>query len=134
KPASDAVAGSDDKKLAATLKKMNAQPLSGIEEVNMFRSDGKVINFSNPRVSATTGANSFIINGDGQVKEIADLFPGILSQLGPDSLAGLRRLAEEFQAKNPEAFKEGAQQEDDIPDLIETIDNLDIKKDTDEVD
>ncbi|OLY80868.1 Nascent polypeptide-associated complex subunit beta [Smittium mucronatum] len=134
KPAATEAAGSDDKKLAATLKKMNAQPLAGVEEVNMFRDDGKVVHFTNPKVSATSGANSFIINGEGQVKEIADLFPGILSQLGPDSLDGLRRLAEEIQAKNPEAFSGKDAAEEDIPDLIETIDSLDIKKDADEVD
>ncbi len=39
----------DDKKLATTLKKMNVQPISGIQEVNMFRQDGKIIHFDAPR-------------------------------------------------------------------------------------
>jgi len=39
----------DDKKLQATLKKMNVQPIQGIEEVNMFKSDGNVIHFSAPK-------------------------------------------------------------------------------------
>lgn len=42
-------AGADDKKLQATLKKMNVQPIQAIEEVNMFKEDGNVIHFSNPR-------------------------------------------------------------------------------------
>jgi len=41
--------GTDDKKLQATLKKMNVQPIQGIEEVNMFKSDGNVIHFANPK-------------------------------------------------------------------------------------
>lgn len=41
--------GADDKKLQAALKKLNVQPLQGIEEVNMFKEDGNVIHFANPR-------------------------------------------------------------------------------------
>lgn len=39
----------DDKKLQATLKKLNTQPIQAIEEVNMFKSDGNVIHFSAPK-------------------------------------------------------------------------------------
>ena len=42
-------AGTDDKKLQTTLKKMNVQPIQAIEEVNMFKSDGNVIHFSAPK-------------------------------------------------------------------------------------
>ena len=41
--------GGDDKKLVSTLKKLNVQPVSGIEQVNMFKQDGKVIHFVNPQ-------------------------------------------------------------------------------------
>lgn len=41
--------GTDDKKLQTTLKKMNVQPITQIEEVNMFKSDGNVIHFSAPK-------------------------------------------------------------------------------------
>lgn len=41
--------GTDDKKLQATLKKMNVQPIQAIEEVNMFKADGNVIHFSAPK-------------------------------------------------------------------------------------
>jgi nascent polypeptide-associated complex subunit beta len=39
----------DEKKLQGTLKKFGANPISSVEEVNMFRSDDKVINFLNPK-------------------------------------------------------------------------------------
>lgn len=39
----------DDKKLQATLKKLNVQPIQAIEEVNMFKSDGNVIHFAAPK-------------------------------------------------------------------------------------
>jgi nascent polypeptide-associated complex subunit beta len=41
--------GTDEKKLQATLKKLNVQPIQAIEEVNMFKSDGYVIHFSAPK-------------------------------------------------------------------------------------
>ena len=46
--------GTDDKKLQATLKKLNVQPIAGIEEVNMFKDDGKVLHFSAPKGTILT--------------------------------------------------------------------------------
>ena len=40
----------DDKKLQSQLKKLNINPIPGIEEVNMFKDDGSVIHFTNPKV------------------------------------------------------------------------------------
>jgi nascent polypeptide-associated complex subunit beta len=39
----------DDKKLQGALKKLNVQPIQGVEEVNMFREDGNVLHFSAPK-------------------------------------------------------------------------------------
>lgn len=39
----------DDKKLQTALKKMNAQSLPGIDEVNMFQDDGNVLHFQQPK-------------------------------------------------------------------------------------
>ncbi|TDZ30657.1 Nascent polypeptide-associated complex subunit beta [Colletotrichum spinosum] len=106
----------DDKKLQAALKKLNVQPVQAIEEVNMFKSDGNVIHFAAPKVHAAIPANTFAIYGNGEDKELTELVPGILNQLGPDSLASLRKLAESYQNMQKEA-KDG--EEDDIPDLVE---------------
>ena len=43
------VAGADDKKLQGTLKRLGAQPIPAIDEINMFLADGNVIHFKNPR-------------------------------------------------------------------------------------
>merc|ERR1712227_1122216 len=43
----------DDKKLQSQLKKLSINPIPGIEEVNMFRDDGSVIHFTNPKVQAS---------------------------------------------------------------------------------
>lgn len=108
--------GADDKKLQASLKKLNTQPIQAIEEVNMFKSDGNVIHFAAPKVHAAVPANTFAIYGNGEDKELTELVPGILNQLGPDSLASLRKLAESYQNMQ-KGDKDG--EEDDIPDLVE---------------
>ncbi|KAF7560733.1 hypothetical protein G7046_g3400 [Stylonectria norvegica] len=108
--------GADDKKLQQTLKKLNTQPIQAIEEVNMFKADGNVIHFAAPKVHAAVPANTFAIYGAGEDKELTDLVPGILNQLGPDSLASLRKLAESYQ--NMQKGEKG-EDEDDIPDLVE---------------
>ncbi|KAF2454556.1 nascent polypeptide-associated complex subunit beta [Lineolata rhizophorae] len=113
--------GTDDKKLQASLKKLNVQPIQAIEEVNMFKSDGNVIHFSAPKVHASVPANTFAIYGNGEDKELTELVPGILNQLGPDSLASLRKLAESYQSMQKEKGddKKDDDDDDDIPDLVE---------------
>ncbi|KAI9754494.1 MAG: DnaJ sub B member 9 [Chaenotheca gracillima] len=114
--------GTDDKKLQTSLKKLNVQPIQAIEEVNMFKEDGNVIHFAAPKVHASVPANTFAIYGNGEDKELTELVPGILNQLGPDSLASLRKLAESYQSMQKKEGEDGekkeADEDDDIPDLV----------------
>lgn len=113
-------AGMDDKKLQTALKKLNVQPIQAIEEVNMFKSDGNVIHFAAPKVHAAVPSNTFAIYGNGEDKELTELVPGILNQLGPDSLASLRKLAESYQSlQKQEGKKDDDDDDDDIPELVE---------------
>ncbi|KAG7278289.1 hypothetical protein CRUP_036366 [Coryphaenoides rupestris] len=87
-------ATADDKKLQFSLKKLGVNNISGIEEVNMFTNQGTVIHFNNPKVQASLAANTFTITGHAENKQLTEMLPGILNQLGADSLTSLRRLAE----------------------------------------
>lgn len=133
----------DDKKLQDALKKLNVQPLQGIEEVNMFKEDGNVIHFAKPRgessildlemdmhddhdetneykiVHHAAPSNTFALYGTGEEKELTELVPNILNQLGPDSLASLRKLAESYQNMQKQQGDKKDDDEDDIPDLVE---------------
>jgi len=75
-------------------------------------------------VHASVPANTFAIYGQGEEKELTELVPGILNQLGADSLATLRQLAESLQQKQgegaPGAEKPG-DDDDDVPDLVENF-------------
>jgi nascent polypeptide-associated complex subunit beta len=72
-------------------------------------------------VHAAVPSNTFAIYGNGEDKELTELVPGILNQLGPDSLASLRKLAESYQSlqKGAEGAEGKDDDEDDIPDLVE---------------
>ena len=67
-------------------------------------------------------ANTFAIYGAGEDKELTELVPGILNQLGPDSLASLRKLAESYQSMQKEKGegedKKDDEDDDEIPELV----------------
>ena len=86
-------ATTDDMKLQSSLKKLSVNNIPGIEEVNMIRDDGTVIHFNNPKVQASLAANTFAVTGHGENKQITELLPGILNQLGTESLTHLKKLA-----------------------------------------
>uniref|UniRef100_A0A4W5K1R5 Transcription factor BTF3 n=1 Tax=Hucho hucho TaxID=62062 RepID=A0A4W5K1R5_9TELE len=121
-------ATADDKKLQSSLKKLAVNNISGIEEVNMIKDDGTVIHFNNPKVQASLSANTFAITGHAENKQLTEMLPGILSQLGADSFTSLRKLAEQFprQVLDNKAMSiskpEDIEEEDDVPDLVENFD------------
>mmetsp|Transcript_10422 Transcript_10422/g.24767 ORF Transcript_10422/g.24767 Transcript_10422/m.24767 type:complete len:151 (-) Transcript_10422:76-528(-) len=98
----------DDKKLLSALKKVGCNPIPGIEEVNMFKSDGRVIHFANPKLQASLGANTYAVMGVGEDKALQELLPGIISQLGADTMQSLKQLAASMAAQSGD---------DDVPDL-----------------
>ena len=95
-------------------------------------------------VQGALNGNTLAVTGHGQTKELTELVPGILNQLGPDSLANLRRLAESYQsltARQAAAAAAGAGagagagdkegevgDDDEIPDLVENFEEADDKK------
>lgn len=68
-------------------------------------------------------SNTFAIYGNGEDKELTELVPGILNQLGPDSLASLRKLAESYQSMQKDKGDDDKKDDDDdddddIPELV----------------
>ncbi|KAL4675989.1 hypothetical protein H8959_010134 [Pygathrix nigripes] len=120
----------NDKKLQNSLKKkkknLAVNNIACIEEVNMIKDDRTVIHFNNLKVQASFSANTFAITGHAEAKPITKILPGVLSQLGADSLTILRKLAEQFpwqvldsKAPKPEDIDE---EEEDVLDLVENFD------------
>merc|ERR1711997_895147 len=116
-------ATTDDKKLQSSLKKLSVNNIPGIEEVNMIKEDGTVIHFNNPKVQASLAANTFAVTGHGENKQITDLLPGILNQLGAESLTHLKKLASNVPtADGMDDPGNDADDDDDVPDLVENFD------------
>ncbi|CUM68030.1 uncharacterized protein PRCAT00005745001 [Priceomyces carsonii] len=110
----------DDVKLMETLGKLKATKIDGIEEANFFREDGKVLHFNRVGVQGAAANNTFAFTGYPQEKDVTQLIPQILPQLGAENLEILRKLAEQIQAgKNPGELKGDAPGDENIPDLVE---------------
>ncbi|KAK2488572.1 hypothetical protein MC885_013592, partial [Smutsia gigantea] len=111
-------ATADDKKLQFSLKKLGVNNISGIEEVNMFTNQGTVIHFNNPKVQASLAANTFTITGHAETKQLTEMLPSILNQLGADSLTSLRRLAEALPKQSVDGkapLATGEDDDDEVP-------------------
>lgn len=118
-------ATTDDKKLQSTLKKLAVNNIPGIEEVNMIKEDGQVINFNNPKVQASITANTFAITGHAETKAITEMLPGILNQLGTESLANLKKLATTVSGgagDDSKAKTDDIDEDDEVPELVENFD------------
>ncbi len=77
-------------------------------------------------VQASIPSNTFVVSGSTEVKRLEELLPGILTQLGPESMDYLRAYAESMgvkpKAAGMETVNEGDEEEDDeVPDLVENF-------------
>ncbi|GMG15423.1 hypothetical protein B5S33_g3306 [[Candida] boidinii] len=130
-------AEADDSNLQATLRKLDAQILDGVEEANFFKDDGSVLHFNRVGVQGAAAYNTFGFTGYAQEKSITELIPQILPQLGAENLNMLQQIAESI--KNNQgamgalkqsgeagdlsgaaaAAASAAAGDDEIPDLVE---------------
>merc|ERR1712083_869132 len=117
-------ATTDDKKLQSSLKKLSVNNIPGIEEANMIKDDGTVIHFNNPKVQASLAANTFAVTGHAENKQITEMLPGILNQLGAESLTHLKRLASNVSGGQGMGGMDGTAgtMDDEVPDLVENFD------------
>ena len=144
----------DDKKLGGVLKKMGFTEMKGMEEVNIFKDDGTVIHIKSPKsnntslptcrflslfvtqslltmfiffllaVQMSVPANTYVVSGPAEVKKMEDLLPGILNQLGPESMDRLREFATSQYGgagAGGSADEEEEPDDDDVPDLVENF-------------
>ncbi len=111
----------DDKKLSAALKKLNMQNLPGVEEVNIFQSNGNIIHFNKPKIQAMI-PNVFVVSGNAETKPLAEMLPKVIDQLGPESIERLRKIAEQM-GMFGNAGASAAAEDDDVPELVENFED-----------
>ena len=76
-------------------------------------------------VQASVPSNTYVISGPSENRRIEELIPGILSQLGPESMEYLRSYADMMKAATSgagmDAVEEGEEEDDEVPDLVENF-------------
>lgn len=102
----------DDAALTKKLSKFGLQQLPDIEEVNMFREDDSVLHFKRPTLQFSMKEQLVTVSGDTEEKNIRDLLPGILTQVGPDQYKALQEIVGQAAGKTDE------KDDDDVPELV----------------
>lgn len=110
---------------------VGVQPLQDIEEVNMFKDDNTIVHFKRPLskildiwdclwpwcvciVQFSVRENLLVVTGNPETKELKDMMPEILKQVGPQQYAQLKDIIKNI---IPEG-KAGEEDEDDVPELV----------------
>ena len=114
----------DDKKLQQNLKRLGVNNIPQVEEVNMFRNDGTVMHFKNPKVQAAFQSKTCVVTGQPELKRLQDLLPDIIHQIGPDAIPSLKKIAEGLSQAKAGPSSSGAdapatENDDDIPPLVD---------------
>lgn len=116
-----------DKKIQDALQKLSVQQIQAIDEANFFREDGRVLHFPRPQVQASVPSNTFAIHGAAQEKDLGELMPNIISQMGAENIEQLRAYAEQLAQSGALGSMSKEAEDDEIPDLVEgeTFDKVD---------
>lgn len=118
-------ARADDKKLKFSLKKLGANSVSGIEEVNVFTNQGTEIHFHNLKVREALVVNTVSITDHTDTEQLTETLPSIFNQLSADSLTSLQRLAEALSTQcvdGKPSLVPREKEDDEVPDLLENFD------------
>lgn len=108
-----------DKKIQEALQKISVQQIQGIDEANFFREDGRVLHFPRPQVQASVPSNTFAIHGAAQEKDLGELMPNIISQMGAENIEQLRAYAEQLAKSGALGPVSKEAEDDEIPELVE---------------
>ena len=110
-----------DNKLQAAMQKIRVNEIPSVEEVNLFKDNGSVMHFENPRVKASFHSNMFALNGQCEDKQFTELIPGIFGQIGPEAMSGLAKLPRTMNCANTTDDKRMINSGGDVFDLLESF-------------
>ena len=93
---------------------VGVQPLQDIDEVNMFKDDNTVMHFKKPQIYFSVKENLLVVLGIPETKDIVEMLPEILKQVGPEQYNYLKSKIGDLQqfAGGPTA------DDDDVPELV----------------
>ena len=115
-----------DKKVQAVAKKAQAKKINEVSEINIFKDDNSVIHFKKPNIEYSFKEKVSFVSGQHETKNIKDLLPGIIKQLGPKQFEFMKDYADSIKAKDKKTEKI-----EEAPELVEdfeTVSKKDEKK------
>ena len=92
--------------------------IGGIEEVTLYGPGDGCTVYTNPKVQASIGSNTFVVSGPSQERTMEEMLPGMLGSLPPEALAAL---AQQFKAQGMGGGGAPAlvEEDEDVPELEE---------------
>ena len=113
-----------DKKIESIAKKSQAKKLNEINEINIFKDDNTVIHFKKPTLEYSFKEKVSFVSGLHETKNIKELIPAIIKQLGPKQFEFMKEYAETLKTKNKTDEKN-----DEAPELVEDFESVSKKDD-----
>ena len=113
-----------DKKIESIAKKAQAKKLNEISEINIFKDDNTVIHFKKPTLEYSFKEKVSFVSGLHETKNIKELLPAIIKQLGPKQFEFMKEYAETLKSKDNKNEKI-----DEAPELVEDFESVSKKDD-----
>ena len=95
------------------------QSLQDIDEVNMFKDDFTVIHLKRPQTQFSVRENLLVVAGNPETKNLKDMMPDILKQVGPQQYQFLKQQLGNLDSKKDEQKDD----DDDVPELVGTFED-----------
>ena len=113
-----------DKKIESIAKKSQAKKLTEVSEINIFKDDNTVIHFKKPTLEYSFKEKVSFVSGLHETKNIKELLPAIIKQLGPKQFEFMKEYAETLKSKDKKDDKN-----DQAPELVEDFESVSKKDD-----
>jgi hypothetical protein len=108
-----------DKKVQAVAKKAQAKKINEVSEINIFKDDNTVIHFKKPNIEYSFKEKVSFVSGQHETKNIKELLPGIIKQLGPKQFEFMKDYADSIKAKDKKTEKI-----EEAPELVEDFETV----------
>ena len=113
-----------DKKIQALSKKAGARKINEVSEINIFKDDNTVVQLKKPSLEYSFKEKVSFVSGVSETKNIKDILPGIIKQLGPKQFEFMKEYAETLKAKD----KKKTDKIEEAPELVEDFEEVSKEK------
>ena len=113
-----------DNKIQALSKKAGARKINEVSEINIFKDDNTVVQLKKPSLEYSFKEKVSFVSGVSDTKNIKDILPGIIKQLGPKQFEFMKEYAETLKAKD----KKKTDKIEEAPELVEDFEEVSKEK------